>query len=198
MQITPHQLFAPLAAAMLLTAFGGVACAEAPAAAPAAVRDGSRDFDFLYGHWKMHNRRLLKRLAGSHDWAEFDSYDDARPLAGKLGNMDEYRTDYFKPDFVGITVRTYDPRTGLWSIYWIDNLNQQGNLVNPVVGKFEGDVGVFEGPDSFDGKPIVVRYTWTLTPQDPKVAAHWEQAFSADGGKTWETNFMNDLLREGH
>lgn len=199
-RVKSHRPFRLLVAAVALTASSGVAHGAAPAApvAAASVRDGSHDFDFLYGHWKMHNRRLVKRLAGSHDWVEFDSYDDARPLPGGLGDEDEYRTDFFRKDFVGLTVRLYDPRTGLWSIYWVDNLQMQGTMLPPEVGKFVGNVGVFEGPDTFDGKPIVVRYTWSLTPDDPKVAAHWEQAFSADGGKTWETNFMNDLLREGH
>ena len=202
----PYSPYSLLAAAMLLTAFGGFAPAAlannatgtAPRARPTAVRDGSHDFDFLYGHWKMHNRRLVKRLADSHDWVEFDSFDDARPLPGGLGNQDEYRTDFFKKDFVGLTVRLYDPRTGLWSIYWVDNLSWQGTMQPPEVGKFDGNVGIFEGPDTFDGKPIVVRYIWKVTPDDPRIAAHWEQAFSADGGKTWETNFMNDLMREGH
>ncbi len=199
-RIQSRRPFRLLTIVVVLAAVGGVAGAEAPAVPTpsAVVRDGSHDFDFLYGHWKMHNRRLAKKFAGSHDWVEFDSYDEARPLAGGLGDEDEYRTDFFKKGFVGLSVRLYDPRTGLWSIYWVDNLQMQGTMLPPVVGKFVGNVGTFEGPDTFDGKPIVVRYTWKLTPGDPKVAAHWEQAFSADGGKTWETNFMNDLLREGH
>jgi len=190
----------PLIVAALLAAASAAGHAAAPVAtAPAAaVRDGSHDFDFLYGRWKMHNRRLKQRMVGSHEWVEFDSYDEARPLVGGMGNEDEYRTDFFKKDFVGLTIRLYDPRTGLWSIYWVDNLTMQGTMLPPEVGTFEGNRGVFEGPDTFDGKPITVRYIWTVTPDDPKVAAHWEQAFSADGGKTWETNFMNDLLREGH
>ena len=195
MRIQVYAALALFAASLALMC--GSAAADVPAAA-APARDGSHDFDFLYGHWKMHNRRLLKRFAGSHDWAEFDSFDDARPLPGGLGDTDEYRTDFFKKDFVGLTVRTYDPRTGLWSIYWVDNLNMQGVMGIPEVGKFDGNVGVFEGTDTVNGKSVLVRYTWTLTPGDTKVAAHWEQAFSDDGGKTWETNFMNDLLRDGH
>lgn len=187
--------FAPLAAAIALAAFGGYAPAAAAAAsqhAP-AVRDGSHDFDFEMGKWKMHNRRLAKKFVGSHDWVEFDSYSVGSQLPGVIGDQDIYRTDYFKKGFVGLTYRLYDPRTGLWSIYWIDSLSMQGTFLPPVVGKFTSNVGVFEGPDTYDGKPIVVRYTWTVNPKGSPITAHFEQAFSADGGKTWETNFTNDI-----
>jgi hypothetical protein len=36
---------------------------------------------------------------------------------------------------------------------------------------------------------------WTSAGPD---AARWEQAFSADGGKTWETNWIMDFTRSGH
>src|SRR5690348_11462371 len=124
------------------------------------VRDGSHDFDFLYGKWRMPNHRLVKRLAGSHEWADFVSCDEGGPLAGGLGNMDVFRTSYW-PDFVGITVRTYDPQTGLWRLYWFDNRFAHGAIEPPVVGRFDGNVGVFTGKDTFDGKPIIVRFIWT-------------------------------------
>jgi hypothetical protein len=184
--------------------FGALACvaasvyAESPATtAGPAVRDGSHDFDFEMGKWKMHNRRLAKKFAGSHDWVEFDSYSEAHQMPGVIGDEDVYRTDYFKKGFVGLTYRLYDPRTGLWSIYWVDSLSMQGTFLPPVVGKFTGNVGVFEGPDTYDGKSIVVRYTWTVNPKDSPITAHFEQAFSEDGGKTWEANFTNDLMPAG-
>ena len=192
-------LMAPLCGAVALTAFGGYvpsAAAEQPAA---AVRDGSHDFDFLKGTWLMHNRRLKQRLAGSHEWAEFDSTDENRPLPGGLGNEDVFRTDFFKKGFVGLTVRIYDPATGLWSLYWSDNISY-GSLNPPQVGKFDGNVGIFDCHDTFNGKPVIIRYTWTVLDKDVKdgkVVAHFEQSFSPDDGKTWEVNFANDLIRTG-
>lgn len=163
-----------------------------------ASRDASHDFDFLYGKWTMHNRKLIKRLAGSHTWEEYPSTDECQPLPGGIGNEDFFRTDDWPrsgPGFVGVTIRIYDPETKLWSIYWIDNRNNpHGKLEAPVIGSFNKNIGIFEGPDTFGGKPILVRYTWTLIDHDH---AHFEQAFSIDGGKTWETNFMNDLARAG-
>ena len=192
---------APLSGAVILAAFGGYtsialgdnATGLPPADQQTQVRDGSHDFDFLYGKWKMPNHRLLKRLAGSHEWEDFMSYDECGPLPGGLGNQDFYRTDHWK-DFLGMTTRTYDRRTGLWRLYWVDNLFSSGVMEAPVVGKFEGNVGVFEAPDTLNGKPITVRFTWTVNPKGSKAVAHWEQAFSADGGKTWETNWTNDII----
>src|SRR5580698_5908255 len=152
------------------------------------VRDGSHDFDFIYGKWRMPNHRLKTRLAGSHDWVDFVTCDEGSSLPGGIGDTDYWKASYWK-DFVGVTVRTYDPKTGLWRIYWVDNKFSEGVIQPPVVGKFDGNVGIFEGPDTFNGKPIIVRFTWTVNPKGSQVAAKWEQAFSADNGKTWETNW---------
>ena len=160
----------------------------------APVRDGSHDFDFIYGKWKMPNHRLMKRLVGSHEWEDFMSYDEARPLPGGIGNEDFYKTDHWK-GFVGMTTRTYDPKTGLWRIYWVDNQFSEGVMDPPVIGKFEGNVGVFEGPATYNGIPVIMRFIWTVHGKDSKVAASWEQAFSTDGGKTWEKNWTNELIR---
>jgi hypothetical protein len=179
------------------------------AASPAGVRDGSHDFDFIYGKWRMPNHRLKKRLAGSHEWDDFITCDEGSPLPGGIGDIDYWKTSYWK-DFVGVTVRTYDPKTGLWRIYWVDNTFSEGTIQPPVVGKFEDNVGIFKGPDTYNGTPVLVRYTWTVNPKaqaaekweqalNPKgsqVVAKWEQAYSADGGKTWETNWYNEFIHD--
>jgi hypothetical protein len=176
----------------------------------AAEPPGLHDFDFIYGKWRMPNHRLTKRLAGSHDWVDFISCDEANPLPGGVGDIDYFKASYWK-DFVGVTVRTYDPKTGLWRIYWVDNRFSAGVIQPPVVGRFNGNVGIFEGPDTFNGIPVIVRYTWTVNPhgtpgsakweqamnaQGALVVATWNQAFSTDGGKTWETNWYNELIRD--
>lgn len=175
-----------------------------------AVRDGSHDFDFIYGKWRMPNHRLTKRLAGSHEWIDFVTCDEGSPLPGGIGDIDYWKASYWK-NFVGVTVRTYDPKSGLWRIYWVDNTNSAGVIQPPVLGKFDGNVGIFEGPDTFNGIPILVRYTWTLNPRPSQIAAEWEkaanpkgspvvakweQAFSTDNGKTWETNWYNEFIHD--
>ncbi len=152
----------------------------------------ARDFDFWLGSWKVHNRRLRERLADSDEWDEFEATATARPILDGLGNEDEFRTDW-NGGFVGMSFRFFDPTTGLWAIYWADS-RRSGVIDPPVVGAFEGDVGVFEGADLFDGRPIVVRFTWSgVTTPTPR----WEQAFSDDAGRTWETNWVMDFTREG-
>ena len=154
-----------------------------------AVRE--RDFDFWMGSWKAHNRRLRERLAGCDEWDEFESTVVARTLLDGRGNEDEFRTD-FEGGFIGMSFRFFDPRTKHWWIYWADS-RRCGRLDPPVVGSFDGDVGVFEGDDTFEGRPIRVRFVWSgVTTETPR----WEQAFSEDGGQTWETNWIMDFERD--
>ena len=148
----------------------------------------ARDFDFWMGRWKVLNTFLRERLAGSDEWDEFEATSVARPLLDGLGNEDEFRTDY-QGGFVAMSFRFFDPETRLWSIYWADS-RRPGRLDPPVVGSFSGDSGVFEGTDTFAGRPILVRFVWSgVTTPTPR----WEQAFSADGGETWETNWVMEF-----
>ena len=153
------------------------------------ARDGARDFDFLMGKWRVHNRRLLERLKGSPEWAEFEAVSVARRLLNGIGNQDEYRTDYW-PDFIGMSFRFYNPETHLWAIYWADS--RRGVLEPPVFGSFDGDTADFEGKDTFEGRPILVRFIWSRV---DCATPRWEQAFSPDSGQTWETNWVMDFNR---
>ena len=152
--------------------------------------DGRNDFDFWMGSWKVRNRCLRERLAASDEWVEFDATVTARPLAGVLGNEDEFRTDH-DGGFVGMSFRFFDPETKTWSIYWADS-RRPGKLDPPVYGSFEGERGSFQGADTLGGRPILMRFDWsgvrTPTPR-------WEQSFSADGGKSWEANWVMDFVR---
>jgi hypothetical protein len=152
---------------------------------------GARDFDFWIGRWNVHNRRLRARLAGSDEWEEFEAMVAARPLLDGMGNEDEFRTDY-DGGFIGMSFRFFDPDKRRWSIYWADS-RRCGELDPPVFGSFTGDTGVFEGADTFEGRPILVRFIWSgVTTSTPR----WEQAFSDDGGgETWETNWIMDFTR---
>jgi hypothetical protein len=84
-------------------------------------------------------------------------------LPGGVGDIDYWKTSYWK-DFVGVTVRTYDRKTGLWRLYWVDNTFSDGVIQPPVVGKFNGNVGIFEGPDTRNGLPIVVAFHGVQAP----------------------------------
>lgn len=180
--------FAPLSSS---TFFPLMKVAVEPAAAAAApADDGRHDFDFLSGQWHVVNRRLVKRLAGCTEWETFEARQKAWPILSGLGNQDEFRAEGWRPGFIGMTLRFFNPATRQWSIYWVDN--QRLVLDPPVVGAWEGGRGVFTTHDLFDGRPIVVRFTWTRPGVD---AARWEQEFSPDDGATWEKNWVMDFTR---
>jgi len=160
----------------------------------AAEQSAPHDFDFLVGSWRVHHRRLKLRLAGNHDWEEFEGTSRLEMTMAGAGTVDDNWLDLPGGAYRAVGIRAYDPKTGLWSIWWLDGRNPQGPLDPPVRGRFENGIGTFTGNDTFNGKPIVVRYTWSrITP----TTCHWEQAFSPDGGKTWETNWVMDLTRVG-
>ncbi len=157
---------------------------------------GIRDFDFLIGRWQVKNRRLRQRLQNKQEWECFDATQCNQALPGGIGNFDDFIAECWRPDFVGMSLRLFNPQTQLWSIYWLDNLtaglDTAGSLLPPVVGRFENGMGVFECEDMLEGRPIRVRYSWSdITPD----SARWEQAMSDDGGATWEMNWQMLLNR---
>jgi hypothetical protein len=152
-------------------------------------RDGARDFDFHVGRWLIRNDRLVTRLQGCTEWETFEATQRGWLLPGGLGNMDDFVTDHW-PGYVGMSLRLYNPAARTWSIYWVSN--RTGVLEPPVVGSFDDGVGVFEGRDMLDGRPIVVRYTWSDV---TKTSARWEQDFSPDEGRTWEKNWVMQMTR---
>jgi hypothetical protein len=159
-------------------------------ASTTAAASGAGDFDFFMGRWQVRNRRRRQWLAGSEEWYEFDATCEARPILGGLGNMDEFRTGH-QGGFTGMSLRLFHPDTGRWSIYWASS-RHPGVLDPPVSGAFSGDTGTFEGTDTHAGQPVLVRYRWSgATTATPR----WEQAFSADDGQTWETNWVMDFTR---
>lgn len=147
-----------------------------------------RDFDFLVGRWNVVNRRLVTRLAGSAEWREFPATSECRSLFDGAANIDEivFPTEGFS----GVTLRLFDRRSEQWSLHWASS--DTGTLFPPVVGGFAAGRGEFHGDDSEGGTPVRVRFLWTWT---DRASARWEQAFSVDGERSWETNWIMDLSR---
>lgn len=146
------------------------------------------DFDFLVGHWDVHNRRRTDFLDPQSPWEEFPAVSRASRHFDGGANFDEI--DFPTRGYRGLTLRLYDPAAELWSLYW--SSSRAGTLFPPVVGRFTDGRGEFHGDDSHDGRPVRVRFLWSgITPE----SARWEQAFSTDGGTTWLTNWVMELTR---
>ena len=158
---------------------------------PRAARASKHDWDFLFGTWKVRHRYLQGRLRGSNEWTEFDSECEAMPILLGLGNLDRNTFVRDGQTIEGMTLRLYDPSTGEWSIHWADSAHP-GSLIPPMSGRFTGDTGEFFGDEFVDGRRVLCRFVWTREPAD---SPRWEQAFSDDGGKTWETNWIMQFSR---
>lgn len=171
-----------------------LAAAGALAGLPSAVAATPGDFDFLHGAWRVRHRKLKARLAGSQDWQAFDGTCVCQPTMGGTGNMDDNWLDDPNGAYRAMGVRAYDPKTAQWAIWWIDGRNPHGPTDPPVKGGFRDGVGTFLAKDMQVGRKVIVRFEWSkITPR----SAVWEQAFSPDGGKTWEMNWHMDFTRAG-
>jgi len=145
-------------------------CGPIDSAQPAMLHDGQHDFDFEIGNWEAHVKKL------SH------------PLSGK-GNLSEMNVDgaTSHTHIQIIAVRLYNPSSKQWSIYGASA--KIGVFDPPQVGQFDGNRGEFYASDTFQGRAIYIRYAWqNVSP----ASTHFEQAFSSDGGKTWEVNWIYD------
>ena len=204
MTTTKYVALAGLAATLLT---GHAAIAESPLAAQSdgnaaqnsathSNTSGQDDFDFFVGDWIVQNQRLKQRFVGSNDWESFTARQTNRPLPAGIGNYDDFVAADWRPGFVGMSLRVFNPVTQLWSIYWLDNqtggLTAQGQLNPPVVGKFDAGIGTFIGDDVIEGRKVKVRYIWSNISAN---AAHWEQAMSLDDGKSWEVNWKMSMTR---
>ncbi|HEV2720696.1 MAG TPA: hypothetical protein VG323_11805 [Thermoanaerobaculia bacterium] len=152
--------------------------------------DGIADFDFLIGNWSVRHRRLKRRLAGETEWIEFTGPASVQKFLDGFGNRDEIRIDLPEGSYVGSTIRLYNPRTSDWSIYWMDSRDPK--MDPPMIGRFGHGRGLFFGEDMLDGRPIRIRFIWTPISM---TECRWEQAFSPDGGETWETNWIMSFTR---
>jgi hypothetical protein len=182
-----------LAVAMLGLGFSAYASQDTPKSAQGVANlSGLHDFDFLVGNWQVHHRKLKGRLTNSHAWDEFEGTLSMRKLMDGYANVDDNVFNTPDGSYRGVGLRSYDPKTAQWAIWWLDGRSPFGDLDPPVKGHFVHGVGTFYSNDTLRGKPVRVRFVWSkITP----TTARWEQAFSADGEKTWETNWTMDFTR---
>jgi hypothetical protein len=156
-----------------------------------ADRDGQHDFDPLIGSWKFHLKKLMHPLTGSNDWVEFEGTGVCYKIWDGRAQYDTVELE--SPDsghIEGLTVRLYNPQSHQWRLYWANS--KVGIIDPPQVGEFKNGRGEFFAQDTINGKVVLIRFAWTnMTTGTP----HFEQSFSADGGKTWEVNWITDQTR---
>jgi hypothetical protein len=156
----------------------------------ATERDGQHDFDFYPGDWKYRLKRLQNPLTGSTKWVEFEGTGHCYKIWNGRANLDEFEGDGPTGHIEGLTLRTYNPKTHQWSLYWANS--KDGKVVVPQIGQFKNGRGEFYAQDMLNGKSIFIRFVWTNTTTS---MPHFEQSFSNDGGKTWEANWITDQTR---
>ncbi len=160
------------------------------AAAPSSEQDGQHDFDFAFGTWKTHIKRLKAPLSGSTAWAEYDGTHTIRRVWGGRANLGELEADGPEGHLEALSPRFFDPQTHLWSVSYANP--GDGTLSTPIVGEFKNGRGEFYGEDTFGGNAVLVREIYS--PIDA-TTRRLEVAYSADGGRNWETNWiMTDTL----
>lgn len=163
-----------------------VGSAQATPAAPG-------DFDSFLGKWQVRHRSLKKRLAGSNDWEEFGGTSHWQSILGGMANFNESKVHRSGSTYQSLGLRAFDAKTGAWTD-WSLSGRDPTKIVVDGVGRFASGVGTFFADDTFEGKPIRVRGMFK-----PLTAStmRWEQAFSPDAGRTWETNYVMHHTRIG-
>jgi hypothetical protein len=186
----------PIATLVMAGILAGSLLAAAPSTAPvpypasATSRDGRNDFNFEFGTWRTHYRLLKDRLSGSHVWYDCYGTSVIRPFWNGSGNLEDGDLKCPNRYVGGLTLRTYDAQTHQWTLWW--GTRKLGISPPQQVGHFDANgTGRFYAYDTWNGKPIICRFQWTKIDGAP----HFEQAFSVDRGKTWETNWTTDYER---
>ena len=148
-------------------------------------RDGQKDFDFEIGTWKTHLRRLIKPLTGSTTWVEYEGSTVVRKVLDGRANLVELKVEGPAGRIEGLSLRLYNPESRQWSLNFA-NING-GTLSQPMIGEFKNGRGEFYDQETLGGRAILVRFVISdITPN----SCRFEQAFSNDGGKTWEVNWI--------
>ena len=159
--------------------------ATAPAPAATSPRDGQHDFDWEIGTWKTRLKRRLHPLAGSNEWVEYSGTTTVRKVWDGAANMVELDVKGPSGHIEGLSLRLYNAEAHQWSLNFANRAT--GTLVTPAIGEFNDGRGEFYNADMLNGRAILVRFVMSDITRD---SAHFEQSFSADGGKTWESNWI--------
>lgn len=162
---------------------------DAALAVPATPAGSPQDFDFEHGRWQTTLRRRLQPLSGSDLWTDYAGTTVVVPLWGGRANLVELDVSGSQgplQHLQALSLRLFDPRQERWTLNFSSPAS--GTLAPPMTGGFGGGRrGVFYSTETFGGRPVLVRFIIESTGAD---SCRFEQAFSPDGGATWETNWI--------
>jgi hypothetical protein len=175
----------------LMRAQTNSATAQADAQKLLKDRNGEHDFDFEFGSWKAHLRRLLHPFTGSDTWVDYEGDSIVRKVWNGRANLGELEVENRTAHIEGLSLRLYNPQSHQWSIYWSNS--KDGALGAPMIGEFKNGRGEFFNQDIFQGSAIFVRFIFS---DITATSFRFEQSFSSDGGKTWEPNWIATFTRE--
>lgn len=147
------------------------------------------DFDFLLGKWKVKNKiwQKINTASDTYELKEFKASLNVRKILGGYGQFDEYKTKRFEAS----TLRIFNPKTHLWSLYWVDDRNCELDI--PQVGTFKHDTGEFFSESIIHGQKTILKFLWSdITGLKPK----WEQKLSIDNGESWRINWKMEFIKE--
>ena len=158
--------------------------------ATASQREGQSDFDFEFGDWKIQLKRRMKPLTGSTTWVEYSGTSVVRKVWNGRANLGELEVAGPAGRIEGLSLRTYNPESRQWHISWVNSA--AGTTGPPMIGEFKNGRGEFFNQETYNGRAIFVRFIFSDITAN---SFRFEQAFSDDGGKTWEANWIASFAR---
>jgi hypothetical protein len=169
----------------LIVLFQKVSPASSPTPQPQKPRDGQHDFDFNFGIWKTHVSRRVHPLTGSKEWVEYDGTSVVSKIWNGRASLFELDVSGPAGHVEGVGLRLYNPETHQWNLNWANS--SDGVINKPMIGEFKDGRGEFFDQEEFNDRMILARNVFSDVTPD---SSRFEQAFSNDGGKTWETNWV--------
>jgi hypothetical protein len=157
----------------------------APSRIDRATRDGQHDFDFEFGVWRTHLRRLAHPLSGSNSWVEYDGTTTVRAVWDGRANLVELDVNGPAGHIEALSLRLYNPLSHQWSLNFSNS--SLGTMSTPTIGEFRNGRGEFFDHEDLDGRSIFVRF---VISDITALSVRFEQSYSADGGKSWELNWV--------
>jgi hypothetical protein len=188
-----HVALSSLVCALGYVAHPSLASAQSQPAATVSppLHDGQHDFDFHFGNWRTHILRLQHPLTGSTTWLQYEGTLVARKVWDGRAQLEELEADGPAGHMEDALLFLYNPQSHQWSLN--ATASSDGTMSQPMFGEFKNGRGEFFDQEPFKGRTILVRQVWSdITPTSHR----FEQSFSDDGGKTWESNFVAKLTRE--